>query len=328
MLMCLVLEMVWKYMDNIKTARDRDKKLAITTFCFSPAIFYAMDVVPVSLEPLTVISTLVWARGTVDYLDFCCEVGFTETACSAQRGALGAYLAGLGEEIDFVVCDTPGVCDTNALAYAFAAAYLKKPFFQLNAPPTLVEDRSSTYHREDFKALIAFMEEQTGKKLEMDRLREILIEHEKQDDLIPDVKSLRIPVKYLANLLTGGKEEPVIRSLERMLAMRQFMRMRNVEGKTDTDVLDAAGLDENMVEDMYRYMAIANYEDRYVIPTGHREETLDAYGERGSCGFSFGNGCSSGNGDFDIFESNAPYGGRSSARPDNRFTTLYQIEED
>jgi nitrate reductase beta subunit len=43
---------------------------------------------------------------------------------------------------------------------------------------------------------------------------------------------------------------------------------------------------------MYKIMAIANYEDRYVIPTGHREETLDAYGESGGCGFSFGNGCS------------------------------------
>jgi len=201
----MFLEMVWKYMDNIKTAHDRGKKLAITTFCFSPAIFYAMDVVPVSLEPLTVISTLVWDRGTVDYLDFCCEVGFTETACSAQRGALGAYLAGLGEEIDFVVCDTPGVCDTNALAYAFAAAYLKKPFFQLNAPPTLVDERSSTYHREDFKALVAFMEGQTGKKLDVDRLRHILLEHEKQDELIGELEEMQRlipnPVPSIYNLI-------------------------------------------------------------------------------------------------------------------------------
>ena len=41
-------------------------------------------------------------------------------------------------------------------------------------------------------------------------------------------------------------------------------------------------------------MAIANYEDRFVIPTAHRETTEDAYDLRGSCGFSFGNGCSGG----------------------------------
>ncbi len=39
-------------------------------------------------------------------------------------------------------------------------------------------------------------------------------------------------------------------------------------------------------------MAIANYEDRFVIPTAHREWTEDACELRGSCGFSFGNGCS------------------------------------
>jgi nitrate reductase beta subunit len=41
-------------------------------------------------------------------------------------------------------------------------------------------------------------------------------------------------------------------------------------------------------------MAIANYEDRFVIPSSHREHAEDAYDLRGSCGFSFGNGCSDG----------------------------------
>ena len=38
-------------------------------------------------------------------------------------------------------------------------------------------------------------------------------------------------------------------------------------------------------------MAIANYEDRFVIPTTHREVTEDAYELRGQCGFTFGDGC-------------------------------------
>ena len=48
-------------------------------------------------------------------------------------------------------------------------------------------------------------------------------------------------------------------------------------------------------------MAIANYEDRYVIPTSHREAGEDAFRERGECGFSFGNGCSGGTSDADLF---------------------------
>lgn len=106
---------------------------------------------------------------------------------------------------------------------------------------------------------------------------------------LPDVKSLRIPLKYLANLLAAGDEAPVARALERMLAMRIFMRGRHVDGVDRPEVLAQAGLSQPLVEDMYRIMAIANFEDRFVIPTTHREYAEDAFDLKGSCGFSFGN---------------------------------------
>jgi len=128
---------------------------------------------------------------------------------------------------------------------------------------------------------------------------------------IPDVNSLRIPVKYLANLLTAGKEEPVVTALERMFAMRTFMRSRHVDGCDDLDVLSQVGMSQLQIEEMYRYMAIANYEDRFVIPTNHKELAMDAYDERGACGFTFGNGCAShSNSDTDLFEAQSKPGKR------------------
>jgi nitrate reductase beta subunit len=111
---------------------------------------------------------------------------------------------------------------------------------------------------------------------------------------LPDVRSLRIPLRYLANLLTAGDEEPVARALERMLAMRAYMRERHVEKRENAEVLAQAGLGAAQVEDMYKIMAIADYEERFVIPTTHREYAENAYDLRGGCGFSFGNGCSDG----------------------------------
>jgi nitrate reductase / nitrite oxidoreductase, beta subunit len=127
---------------------------------------------------------------------------------------------------------------------------------------------------------------------------------------IPDVQSLRIPVRYLANMLTAGEEAPVTRALERMLAMRAFMRSRHVNGVENTAVLERVGLDVDTVEDMYRYMAIADYEDRFVIPSNKREyahSIHDGISERGGCGFTFGSGCNAGGADADIF------GGRPSS---------------
>ena len=112
---------------------------------------------------------------------------------------------------------------------------------------------------------------------------------------------MRIPVQYLANLLTAGDTGPVVRALERMLAMRSFQRGKHVDGVTNTQVLEQVGLTAAQVEEMYHVMAIANYEDRFVIPTSHREYAENAFDLRGGCGFSFGNGCSDGASDTSLF---------------------------
>jgi len=68
-----------------------------------------------------------------------------------------------------------------------------------------------------------------------------------------------------------------------------------VEGKADLRALNAIGMSEEMAKEMYRYLAIANYEDRFVIPTSKEETRLpDYYGFQGQNGFSFGNDTSSG----------------------------------
>ena len=112
--------------------------------------------------------------------------------------------------------------------------------------------------------------------------------------ILPDTKSLRIPVKYLANLLTAGKEAPVISALDRMLAMRAYMRSKTVDKVENLTVLKQVSLTKAEVEDMYHIMAIANYEDRFVIPSSHKEMAEDSFNDKGSCGFTFGNGCSDG----------------------------------
>src|SRR5579883_1059605 len=119
--------------------------------------------------------------------------------------------------------------------------------------------------------------------------------------VIPDVSKLRIPLRYLANLLTAGDERPVRLALERLLAMRAFMRARHVEAVEAPEILAQVGLDQSAVEDMYKILAIANYEDRFVIPTTHREYAENAFDLRGSCGFSFGNGCSDGTSELNLF---------------------------
>jgi nitrate reductase beta subunit len=88
-----------------------------------------------------------------------------------------------------------------------------------------------------------------------------------------------------------------------MLAMRAYQRSKHVDGRVDTKAIDQVNMSINEVEEMYRVMAIANYEDRFVIPTTHREYAENAFNVRGGCGFSFGNGCSEGTSETSLFGS-------------------------
>jgi benzoyl-CoA reductase/2-hydroxyglutaryl-CoA dehydratase subunit BcrC/BadD/HgdB len=185
-----LLRMLNKYLDKVVNARNNGKKLAMIPFSLSPTIFEALDVVPITMEMMSALPALMWKRGTYEFLDHAGQVGLPETSCSSQRGAMGAYLGGCTEDVDFVVCNMAGACDTNANAFAFAASYLDKPFIQLSYPSTLGDERSAKYHYDDFKDLVKFIEEQSGNRLDEDRLREIINESKKQDEMVADLEDM------------------------------------------------------------------------------------------------------------------------------------------
>jgi len=110
------------------------------------------------------------------------------------------------------------------------------------------------------------------------------------DGVLPKAESMRLPLRYLANLFTAGNEQVILDGINRMLAMRSFRRSQRVEKKMDQALLDRVGLSEQQIEDMYRLLALSNYEDRFVIPTSHKEMHLDdAHEYQGLVGFNPGN---------------------------------------
>lgn len=109
--------------------------------------------------------------------------------------------------------------------------------------------------------------------------------------ILPDLEELRIPNRYLANMFTAGDEVPVKNALKRMLAMRAYMRSKTVDNEINTAVLEDTGLTPGQTEEMYCLMALSSYEDRFVIPTSHKEYAKDAFKYKASCGFSDDSGC-------------------------------------
>jgi len=91
-------------------------------------------------------------------------------------------------------------------------------------------------------------------------------------NLFGAIDALRIPVEYLAELFTAGDTAPVTAVLQRLAAMRSYMRDLNMGREADPTIPEGVGMDEASMREMYRLLAIAKYDERYVIPTAHAEQ--------------------------------------------------------
>jgi nitrate reductase beta subunit len=95
---------------------------------------------------------------------------------------------------------------------------------------------------------------------------------EDRDNLFGAIDTLRIPVEYLANLFTAGDTAPVDAVLKKLAAMRSYMRDINLGRDPDESIPEAVGMDGETLYDMFRLLALAKYDERYVIPTAHAEQ--------------------------------------------------------
>ena len=93
----------------------------------------------------------------------------------------------------------------------------------------------------------------------------------KAENVFAAIDALRIPVEYLANLFTAGRVDPVRMALRRLAMVRCVMRAHQLGIHPAVDPAEV-GLTENDAEDLFRLLAIARYEDRYVIPPAHAED--------------------------------------------------------
>ncbi len=114
------------------------------------------------------------------------------------------------------------------------------------------------------------------------------------DGLFSSIEMSRLPIKYMASLFTAGNEGMIREALKKMQAVRLHRRQVTV-GDQDATLVEQAlkevGLTTRQAEAMYRLTALANFDDRFVIPPAQREEAIEALdavlGEKGETGFGF-----------------------------------------
>jgi nitrate reductase / nitrite oxidoreductase, beta subunit len=102
------------------------------------------------------------------------------------------------------------------------------------------------------------------------------------------IRSLRIPLEYLAELFTAGDVAEIERVLTILAAMRAHMRNVTLNQPQDDSIAASVGMTDQSMREMYRLMAIAKYNERYVIPTAHVERAHEL--EELGCSLDFAGG--------------------------------------
>lgn len=104
--------------------------------------------------------------------------------------------------------------------------------------------------------------------------------------LFAAIDAMRIPVAYLAQLLSAGDVGVVRAALRKLAAMRLCMRSRmvgDVEDAALAAALGEAGIDAATAEAMARLLGVAKYADRFVIPPADRSGESNLAYAQGTC---------------------------------------------
>ena len=114
------------------------------------------------------------------------------------------------------------------------------------------------------------------------------------DEIFGSIENMRMPLKYMANLFSNGDESLMADKLKKLMAVRIYRRHITVgdisKAKSDAALKDC-GLNDASAEAIYQMTSLAKFDDRFVIPAAHREQSIEMLEStsdvKGSTGFGF-----------------------------------------
>ncbi len=170
-------EIMTNYYIEAKTAEQTGKKVAWITSGGPVEFLIAMDVIPVYPENHG--AMIGASKMGVDLCEKAEEMGYSRDLCSYARSDIACAVTGGGPigglpKPDFLVCCN-NICGTVLKWYEVQARYYNVPLFILDTPfiHTTFSDAARNYVIAQTYEYIEFLEKQTGKKMDFDRMADV-----------------------------------------------------------------------------------------------------------------------------------------------------------
>jgi len=179
-------EVMLKYYQELDQGRREGKPLAWVGLA-PIELIYAMDILPFMPEfQCMVVATQANIAG---YFDAAAGYGLPIEICSIHRAMTGMDILQELPKPDMIV-STACVCDSTLKFYGTRSEHHQVPSYMLDMPH-FRDEECIRYLANDLEGLIRFLEEFTGKKMDYDRLRDIMQLSKEAYDLFYEIGELR-----------------------------------------------------------------------------------------------------------------------------------------
>ncbi len=194
----LYYQMLVDYYTRVSTAHQEGKKIASHTVFFPSEILYAMDIVPMHTEMTTWLIAL-FLKEQAELLEKGAEQGLVPEICSPHRGVAGIFASNSIPRPDAILWSNL-ICDNTAKSGELMMELSGSPGFFLDNPfrnsPGEID-----YLVGELQDMVDFLEEQTGNKMNWNKLSETIERTQHEIELYREISELRKVVPSPMNIL-------------------------------------------------------------------------------------------------------------------------------
>ena len=169
------LRMTAKWLGGVLRAVDEGEPLLFHGFTTFSEIMVALGVQNLCCEAWDALGRYVDPQHPIRNIDAAHEAGIPTELCSFDKTILGSLMRGaMPPPTMIVIALYP--CQNSVIAYQAIQQLTGAPMWVVDMPYDMDEEGAMEYWVDQYKEAISFIEEHSGKKMDYDRLREVVEE--------------------------------------------------------------------------------------------------------------------------------------------------------
>lgn len=147
-----------------------------------PELFRAMGLRPWNAELLGMLLPMLEPGGVEQYIDVSENEGMPPDICSLPKSTMGITLKGEMPLVRAAIASNLP-CDGGMASYNVIEREMKVPMYRLDIPYNFYNKRAEDYFVGEIRDMIAWLEKQTSRTMDWNRLREICAERNRMAEL-------------------------------------------------------------------------------------------------------------------------------------------------